>query len=418
MTSGLPRRALVLGLARSGQAASIALRAGGAEVIAHDPERGLEIERLVEAGVTVRLGEADETLLRDVDVVVKSPGIPGEALLVETARHRGLPIWSEIEVGARLLRNRIVGVTGTNGKTTTSALLGEILRAGGLETEVAGNIGRPLSSLVGAVGSEALVVCELSSFQLEDTLTLRPRVAVLLNLEPDHLDRHGTFESYAAAKLGVFAHQTPDDAAVVPRGFGAIPGDARRLEFAGDDPLPAEPAMPGEHNRENAVAATLAARAVGVDDDAIASVLRRFRGVPHRIEDVATIRGVRYVNDSKATNVAAARRALAALRETRLHVLLGGLGKNESYDPLAGELKLGDRAYLLGAAASEIARALDGAHVPYLHCGDLATAVRKASEAARPGEAVLLSPACASFDQFEDFEERGETFRRLVLELA
>jgi UDP-N-acetylmuramoylalanine--D-glutamate ligase len=414
----MPRRALVLGLARSGQAASLALRAGGVKVVGHDRSREVEVERLVEAGAEVRLGEADETLLHDVDVVVKSPGIPGEALLVQAARSRQIPVWSEIEVGARLLRNPVVGVTGTNGKTTTSALLGEILRAGGVRAEVAGNIGRPLTSLVGAVEEDAWIVCEISSFQLEDTYSLQLPIAVLTNLDPDHLDRYDSFAAYAEAKLRVFTLQSTNDVAVVPRGFGGIPGSARRVEFAVDDPLPAEPAIPGAHNRENAAAATRAAREVGVGDEAIAAALRRFPGVAHRIETVATIRGVRYVNDSKATNVASALRALAALREVRLHVILGGLGKKESYAPLAAAFKLGDRAYLVGAAAEEIARALAAAHVPYRQCGELAAAVREASGAARPGEVVLLSPACASYDQFDDFEARGETFRRLVLELA
>jgi UDP-N-acetylmuramoylalanine--D-glutamate ligase len=416
--SGLPRRALVLGLARSGQAASLALRAGGVDVVGHDRSREIEIERLIQAGVEVRLGEADEGLLHDVDVVVKSPGIPGETLLVEAARSRDIPVWSEIEVGARLLRNPVVAVTGTNGKTTTTALIGELLRAGGVRAEVAGNIGRPLSSLVGTVEGDAWIVCELGVFQTEDTFTLHPRVCVLTNLEPDHLDRYPSFEVYAAGKLRAFAPQTADDVAVVPRGFDEVPGEARRVEFAGDDPLPAEPTIPGEHNRENAAAATAAARAVGVDDDAIAAGLVGFAGVPHRLEEVAVIRGVAYVNDSKATNVASTLRALRTFKKTRLHVILGGLGKNESYAPLAAELKLGDRAYLVGAAADEIARALDAVHVPYVHAGELAAAVRDASAAARPDELVLLSPACASYDQFDDFEARGEAFRRLVLELA
>jgi UDP-N-acetylmuramoylalanine--D-glutamate ligase len=416
----LPRRALVLGLARSGHAAAIALRGHGVEVVAHDRSRSVEIARLVDAGVKVHLGEEkeDTALLRGVDVVVKSPGIPGTARLPTAAHSRRIPVWSEIEVGARLLRNPLLGVTGTNGKTTTTALLGELFRAAGKRAEVAGNIGRPLTSLVGQLGDDAWIVCELSSQQLEDTHTLAPAVAVLLNLEPDHVDHHGTYEAYADAKLRVFRNQVAEQAAVVPRGFDAFPGAARRLEFDADDPLPAEPAIPGRHNRENAAAATVAARAAGIDDEAIAVGLTSFQGVPHRIEDVAVVRGVRWVNDSKATNVAAARRALAAFRDTRLHVILGGLGKHESYRPLASELKLGDRAYLIGDAAGQIAAALDVAHVPYVHCGELAVAVRAAGETAVPGEVVLLSPACASFDQFDDFEARGEAFRRLVLELV
>jgi UDP-N-acetylmuramoylalanine--D-glutamate ligase len=416
---GLPARVLVLGLARSGRAAALALRGHGVEVVAHDRSRAIEPGRLIDAGVEVHLGEEEEkaALIRNADVVVKSPGIPGTAPLVATARERGIPVWSEIEVGARLLRSPILGVTGTNGKTTTAALLGEVFRAGGRRAEVAGNIGRPLTSLVGQVGDADWIICELSSFQLEDTETLKPPVAVLLNLEPDHIDRHGTYEAYADAKLRAFRLQDDRDIAVLPHGL-EVPGAARRIEFAGDDPLPAEPRLRGPHNRENAAAATAAARATGIPDDAIAVALRRFRGVPHRIEEVATIRDVLFVNDSKATNVAAARRALAAFRDRRLHVVLGGLGKHESYKPLAGDFKLGDRAYLIGEAGPEIARALEAAHVPFFACGELAVAVREAAAAARPGEVVLLSPACASYDQFDDFEARGEAFRTLVLELA
>ena len=209
----------------------------------------------------------EATLLQGIDLVVKSPGVPGQTLLVEGARERDIPVWSEIELGSRLLDNPILGVTGTNGKTTTSELLGAMFRAAGTPVEVAGNVGRPLTSLVGHVTPDAWIVCELSSFQLEDVHTLEPRVGVLLNLEPDHLDRHGTFEAYADAKLRMFERQSADDTAIVPRGFGAIPGSATRVEFAADDELPAEPRIPGPHNRENAVAATVAARSAGIDDD-------------------------------------------------------------------------------------------------------------------------------------------------------
>jgi UDP-N-acetylmuramoylalanine--D-glutamate ligase len=243
---------------------------------------------------------------------------------------------------------------------------------------------------------------------------MRPRIAVLLNLEPDHLDRHGTFEWYVDAKLRIFETQTEDDVAVLPRDFGPIPGAARRVEFRADDPLPAEPAIPGEHNRENAAAATAAARAAGIPDDAIAAALQSFAGVPHRIELVRELSGVRYVNDSKATNVAAALRAIAALRDSPLHVILGGLGKNESYLPLAGALDRGDTAYLIGAAAHEIAEVLGEAEIPYVPCVDLEVAVSEAHSVAASGHVVLLSPACASFDQFRDFEARGDEFRRLV----
>jgi UDP-N-acetylmuramoylalanine--D-glutamate ligase len=324
---------------------------------------------------------------------------------------------SEIELGARLLANPMIGVTGTNGKTTTTALLGAILEAASWPVEVAGNIGRPLTSLVDEVDDAAWVVCELSSFQLEDVDELRPRVAILTNLEPDHLDRHGDFDAYAAAKLRAFARQGPDDIAVLPRGFASVPGDAHRVEFAADDPLPAEPRIPGAHNRENAAAATAAARAIGVTDQAIAEALRTFPGVEHRIEEVATVDGVLYVNDSKATNAAAALRALASFPERRKHVILGGQGKAEPYDALAAAFEPGDRAYLIGEAAGELAVALEAAHVPYVVWVTLEDALAAAAEAASPGDVVLLTPACASFDQFTSFEHRGQEFRRLVEKL-
>src|SRR5262245_39290747 len=221
------KRVLVLGLARSGVAASEALAGAGASVVGYDRNESLAVGRLADLGVELHLGREEERLLQGIDLVVKSPGVPGETLLVRGARSRGVHVWSEIELGARLLDNPILGVTGTNGKTTTSELLGAVFRAAGRPVEVAGNVGRPLTSLVGSVAPAAWIVCELSSFQLEDVETLAPKVAVLLNLEPDHLDRHGDFEAYAEAKLRMFERQTDDDAAVVPRGFERIPGSAR-----------------------------------------------------------------------------------------------------------------------------------------------------------------------------------------------
>jgi UDP-N-acetylmuramoylalanine--D-glutamate ligase len=414
------KRALVLGLARSGQAAALALRASGVEVVGHDRVQALDpavAGRLEAAGVELHLGEEDDALLRGVDAVIKSPGVPGERPLVAGARAAGIPVISEIELGARLLSNPLVGITGTNGKTTTTALLGAMFDAAGRPAEVVGNIGRPLTGLVGRSSPDAWIVCELSSFQLEDVDTLAPCVAVLLNIEPDHIDRHGSFEAYRAAKLRIFRRQTGNDIAVVPVDLGPIPGAARRIEFSGSDPLPAEPRIPGTHNRENAAAATAAARAVGLSDAAIGDALRTFPGVEHRIEEVREVGGVRFVNDSKATNVAAARRAVASF-EAPLHVILGGLGKHESYGPLAAEFAAGDRAYLIGESAGEIAAALVRAHVEFEHCGDLASALAAAAERARPGDVVLLSPACASFDQFENFEQRGEAFRELVERLG
>jgi UDP-N-acetylmuramoylalanine--D-glutamate ligase len=412
------RRVLVVGLARSGVAAAEALLAQGAQVVGFDRNEALDTGRLRERGVEVHLGREEERLLQGIDLVVKSPGVPGETLLVSSARARSVPVWSEIELGARLLPNPILGVTGTNGKTTTTELLGAVFRSAGRPVEVAGNVGRPLTSLVGSSSPDAWVVCELSSFQLEDVETLRPRVAVLLNLEPDHLDRHGTFEAYADTKLRIFERQGADDVAVVPRDLESIPGAARRVTFAADDELPAEPLVPGPHNRENAAAAAAAARAVGIDDAAIAEALRTFEGVPHRIELARELRGVRYVNDSKATNVAAALRALASFPDARLRVILGGRGKHESYAPLAASFKPDDKAYLIGEAAEEIAQALAAAGVPLTHAGTLENALEQAAAAAAPGDVVLLTPACASFDQFRDFEARGETFRSLVEELT
>ena len=412
------RRVLVVGLARSGKAAAEALVARGASVTGYDRDEALDVGRLRELGVEVHVGREEETLLQGIEVVVKSPGVPGETSLVAGARTRGIPVWSEIELGARLLGNPILGVTGTNGKTTTSELLGAVFRAADRPVEVAGNVGHPLTSLVGAVPPETWIVCELSSFQLEDVETIRPRIGVLLNLQPDHLDRHASFEAYASAKLRIFERQSAEDTAVVPRGFGPIPGAGRRVEFGATDQLPAEPLIPGPHNRENAAAATAAARVAGIEDEAIAEALRTFEGVPHRIELVRERRGVRYVNDSKATNVAACLCALASFPDGALHVILGGRGKAEPYGPLAAAFKPGDRAYLIGEAAGEIAAVLDSSGVPYVSAGDLESALAEAASAATAGDVVLLSPACASFDQFEDFEARGDAFRGLVERLA
>jgi UDP-N-acetylmuramoylalanine--D-glutamate ligase len=407
-------KVLVVGLARSGRAAVRVLRARGMDVVAYDRAESIDASAV---DADVRLGTWDDLLLAGVELVVKSPGVPADAPPVVGARGRGVPVVSEIELGAGLLPNPIVGVTGTNGKTTTTALLGAMFEAAGAPVEVAGNIGRPLTSLVDTAAPDAWVVCELSSFQLEDIDTLRPRIAVLLNLEPDHIDRHGSFDAYREAKLRIFENQTADDVAVVPRGFQAIPGTARRIEFSADEALPAEPRIPGAHNRENAAAAVAAARAAGLPDEAIAEALRTFAGVAHRIEELAPVGGIRYVNDSKATNAAAAVRALASFPEARLHVILGGLGKDESYERLAAAFKPGDRGYLIGAAAAELAAALAALSVPFELWADLELAVAAATAAAARGDVVLLSPACASFDQFTSYEERGEEFGRLVQKL-
>ena len=389
------KRAVVLGMARSGQAAVALLERNGVEVVRVDRELG---------------NDEDVSLLDGADVLVKSPGVPRSNPIVAAAR---IPIWSEVELAAHYLPNPILGVTGTNGKTTTVEWLGAMFRAAGREVAVAGNVGRAISGV--EAPPAVWIVCELSSFQLEDVHELRPHVAVLINLEPDHLDRHGSFEEYRDAKLRIFENQVAEDAAVVPRGFGEVPGEGRRVEFSAAEALPAEPGLPGGHNRENAAAATTAARAAGLPDDAIAEALRSFRGVAHRLELVAERDGVRFVNDSKATNTAAARRALAAYAEP-LHVILGGSRKGESFDDLAREVH--GRAYLIGETADELAGALGRAGVPFEQCGDLPTALTAGVAAAGPGEIVLLSPACASYDQFRDFEQRGEEFRRLVQNLS
>jgi UDP-N-acetylmuramoylalanine--D-glutamate ligase len=411
----LPERALVLGLARSGEAAALALARRGVAVRGVDRNAELEAGRLREAGVEVVLGADDPELLDGMDLLVKSPGIPADASLVAAARERGLTVWSEVELGSRLLANPILGVTGTNGKTTTSELLGAVFRAADAPVAVAGNVGRPLTGLDGAIAKNAWIVCELSSFQLEDIEDFRPRIAVLLNLTPDHLDRHPTLEDYRAAKLRIFENQGPEDVAVVPRGFGEIPGEARRVEFDLNDPLPAEPLVPGEHNRENAAAATAAARAAGIPDEAIGAALETFEGVPHRLELVREVDGIRFVNDSKATNPEAAERALSAY-PPGIRLILGGSRKNSSYAGLAFEAaKRGvAKAYLIGEAADEIAEALAEAGVRFSDSGTLEQAIADAYEDSERGEVVLLSPACASYDQFRDFEDRGERFRELV----
>jgi UDP-N-acetylmuramoylalanine--D-glutamate ligase len=384
-------------------------------VVGVDRREDVDAGRLREAGVEVVLGADDPELLDGVDLLVKSPGVPPAAPLAAAARERGVTVWSEVELGFRLLANPILGVTGTNGKTTTSELLGDIFRAAGKDVAVAGNVGRPLTGLDGALGEGAWIVCELSSFQLEDVDTFRPHIAILLNLAPDHLDRHETFEDYRAAKLRIFENQSAEDVAVVPRGFGTIPGEARRIEFSLEDELPTEPSIPGDHNRENAAAATVAARAAGIADDVIAAALSAFAGVPHRLELIREVAGVRFVNDSKATNPDAAERALSAY-PPGIRLILGGSRKGIPFARLAKRAAASGvaQAYLIGDSADEIAEALAAEGVRFTYSRDLPTAVKDAFRDADPGEVVLLSPACASYDQFRDFEERGKRFRELV----
>jgi UDP-N-acetylmuramoylalanine--D-glutamate ligase len=395
---------LVVGLARSGIGAAYMLAPHG-EVIGVDsgtPD--------VDAPFESHTGTDGIDLLDRVRTVVKSPGVPQEAPVIQAARGRGIDVIGELELAWRLLPNPVVAVTGTNGKTTTTELLGAIWRAAGRPVAVAGNVGTALSSLVGEVGDDTTIVLEASSFQLEDTAQFAPDVAVLLNLQEDHLDRHGTFDAYREAKLRIFANQVGDDVAVVPPGID-VDTDARVVH---PDPLdPAGVRLRGPHNVENAQMAATAARAMGIPDDAVRRALATFTGVPHRLEEVAERDGVLYVNDSKATNVASATVGIEAF-DGGVHVILGGSLKGGGFTGLRSAVSSRVRAaYLIGTAADRIASDLEGT-VPLVRSGDLARAVADARAAAQPGDVVLLSPACASYDQFRDYEQRGDAFRQLA----
>ena len=431
---------LVVGLARSGVAAALALRAQGAEVIGVDAGRsdrsGLAeaAGRLREAGVEVRLDASGVDLAARARTLIKSPGVPQDAPVLGAARARGSTVLGELELAWRLITNQFVAVTGTNGKTTTTEWIGHVHREAGLPVAVAGNVGTAASSLVGGLESDATVVCETSSFQLEDTISFSPEAAVLLNLSPDHLDRHGTYEDYVAAKLRIFANQGNDDVAVAPADLPLedLGGCARRVEF-GSGPGPElaeraghlwwdeqplirveEIALPGAHNRENAMATAAVCLARGIDGEAVASGLRTFAGVRHRLEKIAVQNGVSWINDSKATNVASTIVALRSFPDA-VHLIAGGRGKQQDFSRLAPPVAERCAAvYLIGEAAGDLAAALASVGVPLHQAGDLERAVALARSAAGAGDTVLLSPACASFDQYVDFEARGEHFRALV----
>ncbi|HEU4737197.1 MAG TPA: UDP-N-acetylmuramoyl-L-alanine--D-glutamate ligase [Solirubrobacterales bacterium] len=433
---------LVIGLARSGQAAARLLAGRGEDVRAVDSGHPEGAAGLRGAGVEVTLDTDGLALLDGIRTVVKSPGVPREAPVISAALEREIDVVGELELAWRAIPNRFLAVTGTNGKTTTVELLGHLYRNAGEPVAVAGNVGTPLSSLAGGIEPGATVVCEASSFQLEDTVAFGPECAVFLNLSPDHLDRHAGLDEYLAAKLRIFANQGNDDVAIYNADDPALAGTdlggcARRIAFchgAGPDcevalaegtifydgePLLAvgELGLLGEHNVANAMAAASAALAMGVDRDAVRDGLRSFAGVPHRLEPVAEIDGVRFVNDSKATNVASAAVGLRAF-EDGVHAILGGSEKDEPFAPLADPIRETCTAcYLIGASADRLAAELAPvveAGVPLHRCEDLEDAVRSAAAAAQPGEVVLLSPACASFDAFENFERRGERFREIV----
>jgi UDP-N-acetylmuramoylalanine--D-glutamate ligase len=403
-----------VGLARSGAAAMRMLEPHGAVI-------GVDAREVRIPGFEVHAGEGID-LLERVSTVVKSPGVPQEAPVIEAARARGIEVTGELELAWRLMPDtRFVAVTGTNGKTTTTELLGEMLGAA-----TAGNVGTALSSLAG--DPPPLVVCEVSSFQLEDTSEFAPEVAVLINLGEDHLDRHGTVEAYHEAKMRVFANQVAGDVAVVPLGMDVpnrvtFGGPGADLEHAGSELRWGgevvirvdEIRLRGAHNLENAMAAAAAALAGGAPPDAVRRALRTFAGVAHRLEEVAERDGVLYVNDSKATNVDAAAVALEAFEPGTVHAILGGSLKGGGFVGLRAALaERAKGAYLIGEAAERLAGDLEGIGVPLVRSGDLASAVAAARAAARPGDVILLSPATASYDQYDDFEQRGEHFRELA----
>ena len=428
---------LVVGLARSGVAAALALRARGEEVIGCDAGAP-EVGRLRAAGVEVHLHTQGSELVSRARTLVKSPGVPREAPVVAAAQQRGATVIGELELAWRLISNQFIAVTGTNGKTTTSELIGAIHREAGLPVAVAGNVGAPAADLAGAIAPDATVVCECSSFQLEDTLAFAPEAAVLLNLSADHLDRHGTFEAYVAAKLEAFRRQGNDDVAVYPCELDVddLGGCARRVCFGdgpeaeladragqlwwAEEPLlrTEEIRLRGAHNRRNAMAAAAVALARGVDAAAVAAALREFAGVPHRLEEVVERDGVLYVNDSKATNPASTIVGLTSFPPGSVHLIAGGRAKGGFAELVEPVRERCVAAYLIGEAAEALAADLAPAGVPLERCGDLERAVAASRAASAAGSVVLLSPACASYDQYEDFEARGEHFRALARESA
>jgi UDP-N-acetylmuramoylalanine--D-glutamate ligase len=442
------KRVLVVGLARTGVAASLFCAARGAAVTATDSrtenEIGAEIAKLREAGVTLELGGHQEKTFLAQELIIPSPGVPADAPLLQSARAKGITIWSEIELAHRFLKGRLIGITGSNGKTTTTSLVDHILKDAGYSTILAGNIGTPLIASVDASRDDTITVLELSSFQLELIETFRPNISVFLNLTADHLDRHHTMEAYGAAKARLFENQTEEDSAVLnaddPATTPYAPSRPQVYWFSHKQRVMQGAylrggeiifrrngreeavlrrdaiALPGAHNLENVLAAVAAACIAGADVGAIAKGVRSFAGVEHRLEFVAEIGGVRYYNDSKATNVDATLKALDAF-SGRILVILGGKDKGSDYTPLQKPLReKAILALLVGAAAEKIEKQIAGS-VAIEHAGTIERAVEIASHAAQPGDIVLLAPACASFDQFQNFEHRGRVFKELVRQL-
>lgn len=450
MTDLQGKRVLVVGLARSGRAAAKCFRRKGAEVtvtdLRHPWELQVDIPELLASKIGMELGGHREATFLRQDLIVVSPGVPPELPELEAARRQKIPVVPEVEAASWFLEARVAGVTGSNGKTTTTALLGEMLKASGFRTFVGGNIGVPLIAAVDQLPKDGVAVTELSSFQLETVESFRPRVAVLLNLTPNHLDRHPSFEAYVRAKQQIFRNQTAEDIAVLNADDAMVMSlapeiAAGKILFSRMRSLPEgvfvsnghivyrvanlervlmetrEVTLRGAFNLENVLAAAAAACALGADFDAVRRAVRQFQAVEHRLEFVREIRGVQFYNDSKATSVDAAAKALTAF-EQGVHLILGGKDKGAPYAPLVP--LLGGRVrcvYLIGAAAERIARELKGT-VELVHAGDLETAMRRAFERVSRGDAILLSPACSSFDQFQDYEHRGRVFKELAELLA
>jgi UDP-N-acetylmuramoylalanine--D-glutamate ligase len=442
------KKVLVVGLGKSGLAAALFLRRKGAQVTVSDNRSaealGKDIPALLEEGIAVEAGGHGLLTFRRQDLIVVSPGVPIDTPELVQVKAFGLPIIGELELAAQYLRGKTLAITGSNGKTTTTSLCGAILDAGKLPVEVGGNIGVPVIALVDQSHDDGWSVLEVSSFQLETTYEFRPDIAVILNVTPDHLDRHGTFENYTAAKERIFANQTADDALILnadddvasraaarakSRIFwfsskrivrqGAFVHEGAIVFRASEQAAPEfilkieEIPLKGNHNVENVLAAVCAARIAGVAPDAIRTAVASFKAVEHRLEFVASIHGVDYYNDSKATNVDAAAKAIAAF-PGGIHLILGGKDKNSDYRQLRSLLEERVKTvYTIGAAAEKIETHIYGA-VPVISAGTLDQAVAKAAEAAQPGEIVLLAPACSSFDQFENYEHRGQVFKELV----
>ena len=444
------KRVLVVGLGKSGVASALFLKLRGARVTVSDTktedELRAEIPILLDHGITVETGEHGERTFHGQDLIVVSPGVSVDALPIVQARTSGEPIIGEIELAAQFLPGRIVAITGSNGKTTTTTLTGEILTAGGLPTLVGGNIGTPAISLVERAKPDHIIVLEVSSFQLETIQTFRPKMAVILNITPDHLDRHRTFAAYAGAKARIFENQQADDFAVlnaddpncvalaegirahicwisrkkeVQQGASVQDGRIGFRDAGGkrEIMLVSEIPLKGAHNLENVLAAICAGALMGVKPEHIRRAVQQFKAVEHRLEYVATIRGVDYYNDSKATNVDATIKALESF-PANIHLILGGKDKGSDYTVLNDLLRERvKRVYTIGAAAEKIESHIKGA-AEIVPAETLDDAVRRAAAVAQAGDVVLLAPACASFDQFDNYEHRGRVFKEVVHTLA